>query len=299
MNVIRRLLWPFRWLAEIVNRATRKVEDFGARYGLFFAVSGLLALFLFICFFQRIVVFVNAGEAGVRFRRFYGTEIDRVYGEGVHIIPPWDRMEIYVVRNRVTNHTTKVLANNGLSVTFNLSIRYRPEYVMLGLLHQKIGKDYLESVVIPEVEAVLRTQVGHFSAEEIYTTKRGILERIFFEAIAQAQEHYVQIDDVMILSIELPATIRTAVEAKLEQKQAAEAYRYVLLKAEGEAKRMQIEANAHSAYNEIIAESLTEDILRWKGIEATKELSQSENSKVIVIGNGDKNLPVILGVGGK
>jgi len=277
----------------------RKAQDFGAQYGLFFAVSGLLALFLFICFFQRIVIFVNAGEAGVRFRRFSGTEVDRIYGEGVHVIPPWDRMEIYNARLQVIDHTTKVLTSNGLSVTFHLSIRYRPEYAMLGLLHQKIGKDYLQSVVIPEVDAVLRTQVGHFAAEEIYTTKRGILERIFFEAIAQAQEQYVLIDDVMIRSIELPDSIRIAIEAKTEKKQVAEAYRYVLLKEQGEAKRRTIEAEGHSAYNEIISESITEDILRWKGIEATKELAQSENSKVIVIGNGDKNLPVILGVGEK
>jgi len=299
MNVIRRLLWPIRWLAGIVSRGMRKAQDFGAQYGLFFAVSGLLALFLFICFFQRIVIFVNAGEAGVRFRRFSGTEVDRIYGEGVHVIPPWDRMEIYNARLQVIDHTTKVLTSNGLSVTFHLSIRYRPEYAMLGLLHQKIGKDYLQSVVIPEVDAVLRTQVGHFAAEEIYTTKRGILERIFFEAIAQAQEQYVLIDDVMIRSIELPDSIRIAIEAKTEKKQVAEAYRYVLLKEQGEAKRRTIEAEGHSAYNEIISESITEDILRWKGIEATKELAQSENSKVIVIGNGDKNLPVILGVGEK
>ena len=80
---------------------------------------------------------------------------------------------------------------DGLDVTYNLSIRYQPEYAMLGLLHQKIGKDYLQTIVIPEVESVLRTQVGHFSAEEIYTTRRGILERIFLEAIAQVEEHYM------------------------------------------------------------------------------------------------------------
>ncbi len=238
-------------------------------------------------------------EAGVRFWRFYGTEIDRIYGEGVHVIPPWDRMEIYNARAQMIDHTTVVLTSSGLAVTFNLSIRYRPDYAMLGLLHQKIGKDYLKTVVIPEVEAVLRTQVGHFAAEEIYTTKRGILERIFFEAIAQAQEQYVQIEDVMIRSIELPDSIRIAIEAKTEKKQVAEAYRYVLLKAQGEAKRREIEAKGQSGYNDIISKSLTPDLLRWKGIEATMELSQSANAKVIVIGNGDKNLPVIMGVGDK
>jgi len=299
MNVIRRLLWPFRWLAEIVTRGSRQAEDIGARYGLVIAVGGLLVLFLFICFFQRIVILVNAGEAGVRFWRFYGTEIDRVYGEGVHVIPPWDRMEIYNTRAQIVDHTTVVLTSTGLAVTFNLSIRYRPDGAMLGLLHQKIGKDYLKTVVIPEVEAVLRTQVGHFAAEEIYTTKRGILERIFFEAIAQAQEQYVQIEDVMIRSIELPDSIRVAIEAKTEKKQVAEAYRYVLLKAQGEAKRMEIEAKGQSEYNTTISKSLTPDLLRWKGIEATKELAESENAKIIVIGNGDKNLPVMMGVGDK
>lgn len=303
MRAIRWLVMPLVRMSARVGHAVksnvRRVEDLWRQYGPFIGVGVLLVLFIAVCFFRSIAIFVNAGEAGVRFWRFYGTEIDRVYGEGIHIIPPWDRMEIYSVRVQATEHTARLLTSNGLEMKFSLSIRHHPEYKMLGLLHQRIGHDYVQKVVIPEIDEVLRKYVGRYTAEEVYTTKRGVLERIFSEAIENVEQAYVLVDRVLIRSIELPATIQRAVEAKLEQKQVAETYEYLLLKEQSEAMRKQIEAVGQRTYNEILSASLTENLLRWKGIEATRDLAKSENAKVIVIGNGHDGLPVILGAPGK
>ena len=66
-------------------------------------------------------------------------------------------------------------------------------------------------------------------------------------------------------------------------------------KARKEAERKEIEANGIAKFQQIVNRTITPQLLRWKGVEATQEISKSPNAKVIVIGNGDGDLPIILG----
>ena len=93
----------------------------------------------------------------------------------------------------------------------------------------------------------------------------------------------------------LPQTLRDAIEQKLKQEQEALEYDFKIQKAQKEAERKEIEANGISKFQRIVNQTITPQLLKWKGVEATQEISKSENSKVIVIGNGDGDLPIILG----
>lgn len=262
------------------------------------AVVVLLWLFVLVYFWPHIFIRIRSGEAGVQYKLFGGgTVTDYVYGEGLHAIFPWNRIYVYNVRVQEQEHTVDLLTENGLKLTFLLSIRYHPEQDMVGVLHKRVGPDYVEKIVIPQVVSVLRTHVGQSTATEVVTTRRAILEHIFTEAIEEVTQNYITIDQVIIRTITLPPKIQQAVEDKIEQQHIAEAYEFRLQKEQKEAKRKEIEAQGFQRYNEIISQSLTADILKWKGIEATRELATSENSKVIVIGNGDQGLPIILGAG--
>ena len=98
----------------------------------------------------------------------------------------------------------------------------------------------------------------------------------------------------MIRSIKLPEQIKTAIENKLKQEQEALAYQFRLDKEKSEAERKRIAAEGEAAANKIINSSLTPELLRMRGIEATMDIANSPNSKVIVIGGGDDGLPLIL-----
>ena len=108
-------------------------------------------------------------------------------------------------------------------------------------------------------------------------------------------ENYIQMKALLIRSINLPEQIKSAIEAKLGQEQEALAYQYRLDKEKSEAERRRIEAEGIAAYNRIINASLTDMILKQRGIEATTSLAESPNSKVVVIGSGKDGLPLILG----
>ncbi|MBM4314628.1 MAG: prohibitin family protein, partial [Deltaproteobacteria bacterium] len=255
----------------------------------------LLLLFFIVYFWPRIFITVHAGQSGVLYKRFFGgTVVDRVYGEGFHIIFPWNIMTVYDVRYQVAPHQMEVLTNKGLKVGVTMSIRYRPETEILGVLHQVVGPDYLKKVVIPEVEAVLRTVLGRYDAEEIYTTQKGVIQQVVNEALEQVSQRFVKIDDVVITAVELPPKIRAAIEAKLEEQQLAEAYVFKLEREKSEAERKRIEASGIRDYNTMIEASLSEKVLKWKGVEATRDLATSPNAKIVVIGGGKDGLPVIL-----
>ena len=258
-------------------------------------VVGVL-IFLIVFLSPDIFVSIGPGDVGVLYLRFFGgTQTDKVLGEGIKVIPPWDRIYIYTVRVQEVKHEMQVLTAEGLSLTLFLSTRYHPERETVGLLHQRVGPDYKERIVIPEVESALREIMGHFKIHEVYGSERGLIQKVINESLEGVSQRYVRIDDIILRHVELPAKVREAVEEKMTQLQLTEAYEYKLDREKQEAKRKEIEANGYKKYNEILNASLTPQLLRWKGIEATKELAKSPNSKIIFVGNRGNDLPILLG----
>jgi len=255
-------------------------------------VAFLAALVLL---WNRVVIPIRSGESGVLYRFFSGTEMDKIYGEGVHIIWPFNTMHIYNVRLQTRERGYHLLTNVGLPVDINVAVRYRPDLRMLPLLHVTVGPDYLAKVVFPETEAVLRRAVGQYSPEEVYTSKRGFLESIVVRSLTNVEDRYILVDDVLVRSVELPKMVRDAIERKLILAEEEKAYVFRLEIEREEAKRKAIEAGGIRAYQDIVKQSLTADLLRWQGIQATRDLAISPNSKTVVIGAGKEGMPLILG----
>ncbi|MEX2601027.1 MAG: prohibitin family protein [Balneolaceae bacterium] len=255
----------------------------------------LLFLFVFIVFMERIIVYVDAGEAAVHFRRFSGgTELDRIYSEGIHFIYPWNSMAVYDVRVQKIEEEIEILSSNGLKVMVTATMRYRPFYDNLPELHQNIGPDYADRIVIPEVIAVIRQIFGQYLPEEIYASERFIIQNTVQNDIFEVSERFVELDDLLITKITLPKMIVEAIEDKLEKEQIALGYEYRILSENLEAERKRIEAGGIRDFQRIINDGITENYLRFKGIEATLQLAQSNNSKVVVIGGGRDGMPIIL-----
>jgi len=262
-----------------------------------FAVLGTILLAMgFVIFFNRIVISINPGELGVLWRRMAeGTVLDRTYSEGLHFILPFNRMYRYNVRNQKIDDQLDVLTVDGLTVKVDYSIRYYLKSENLPLLHLKVGPNYADVVVKPEVRSTIRTIFGQYKPEEIYTSQRAIQEQVNEIAREKFQALYVALDGVPIHKIELPKMISNAIEEKLATQQRDKAYIYRMSIAKKEAARLLIEANGLKNYNKTLAESLGPDLLTWYGVKATEQLSKSDNSKVVVIGNSKDGLPIILG----
>ncbi len=264
----------------------------------FVVVIGII-IFL-IAFGSSMTKTIDAGHAGVKFKTFSGgVVLDKTYSEGFHLLAPWDKIIVYETRQNEIPESMNVLSSNGLEIQAEVSVWYRPIYDKLPMLHAKIGKEYVRRVVIPAIRSSTRTVIGRYTPEELYSQDRtSIQKQIYEETRKILAEKYVDVDRVLIRSIILPPSIKNAIENKLKQEQLSLEYEFKLEKERKEAERLRIEAEGKARANKIISNSLTEKILTEKGIEATKELAKSQNTKIVVVGNGEKGLPLILG-GGK
>ncbi|MBN2175560.1 MAG: hypothetical protein JW731_15635 [Bacteroidales bacterium] len=257
----------------------------------------VVAIIILIISWSSITITIDAGHGGVLFKRFGGgIDLDKTYGDGFHFIAPWNKMYIYEVRQQEIAEEMNVLSSNGLEIFVDVSAWYQPSFKSLGYLHASIGTSYLQRVVVPSLRSSTRSVIGRYTPDEIYSTKRDVIQdEIFVETKKLLDEKNVQLNQVLIRSIKLPPTIKEAIESKLKQEQLTLEYEFKLEKARKEADRQKIEAEGKAKANDIINASLTDKILREKGIEATLKLSESPNTKVVVIGNSKDGLPLILG----
>ena len=259
----------------------------------------LLAVILVIILILSSATFITVqpGERGIVFRKFTtGLDKEHIYQPGFKMIAPWNEMHIYNVKEQQTEQTLDVLDKNGLNISMDVSVRFNPIYDDIGYLHENFGKEYPSQLVIPEVRSTIRRVAGRYTAEEIYSTKREQVESsIKRETRKVLKDNYVDMNALLIRSIQLPEQIKSAIEKKLQQEQEALAYEYRLQREKSEAERKRIQAEGEAQANQIISESLTPELLRMRGIEATIQLSESQNSKVVVIGGGESGLPLILG----
>lgn len=257
----------------------------------------VLAVILLIVFWSKMTITIDAGHGGVLFRTFGGgLDTEQTYGEGFHFMAPWNKMIVYEVRQQETAEEMNVLSSNGLEIRVDVSAWYQPKFSELGLLHGNIGTDYLRRVIIPSMRSSARSVIGRYTPEQIYSTKRdAIQDEIFVETKALLDLKHVQINQILIRSIILPPTIKNAIEGKLKQEQESLEYEFKIEKAQKEAIRQEIEAQGKANANKILSASITDRILRDKGIEATLKLAESPNSKIVIIGSAKDGLPIILG----
>lgn len=256
----------------------------------------LIGIILLITIFKSTVT-IDAGDAGVLWKRFDGGVVtdEPPLGEGFHIVAPWNEVQIYEMRQQEFFDEMKVLSSNGLDIELDATAWYKPQEENLGLLHKTKGINYLERVVRPALRSATREVVGRYTPEQIYSSKRAIIQDEIFEETKKILDgQYIQLNNVLVRDVTLPPTIKQAIERKLKQEQEALEYEFRLVKASKEAEKQRIEAQGKADANRILSASLTDKILRDKGIDATIKLSESPNTKVVIVGGKD-GMPLILG----
>ncbi len=256
-----------------------------------------VTLLIVVLFGSKMFYVLQPGERGLIFRKFTtGLDKENLFMPGFHVVAPWNDFHIYDVKEQKSEETMDVLDKNGLSINVDVSIRYNPAFDRIGDLHEQFGKNYVNILVVPELRSSVRKVMGRFTAEEIYSTKRSEVEKSIEEETAEVlKRNYIDMRALLIRSINLPDEIRNAIENKLKTEQEALAYQFRLDREKSEAERRRIAAEGEARANIIINNSLTPNLLKMRGIEATIELAKSANSKVVVIGSGKDGMPLILG----
>jgi regulator of protease activity HflC (stomatin/prohibitin superfamily) len=283
----------------------------------------LILLLITAYFWQSIFISIQSGERGILWHRFTGTDTDGPYGEGLHVIFPLDKMYVYTIRVQEIREEIPILTKNGLRLNVLLSARFRaiPEY--LPYLHKYVGSNYVETVIRPEIITAVRMVLGNFILEEIYSKdEKGVLQDILIQiqknldvafpkvdpkesfiatngryapegekqAFSVTGTPYIQFVNAIIMRLDLPDDMQSSITSKLIEEQNFLKYKYTKEKALQEKQRKVLEAEGIKEFERIAKIP----ILKWEGIQATKEIAKSNNSKIIIMGTTSQDLPVIL-----
>jgi regulator of protease activity HflC (stomatin/prohibitin superfamily) len=229
---------------------------------------------------------IGPGRVGLLWRASDGTQ-KTTYSEGLHTVAPWNTMSVYDLRSMSHDEELDVIAVNGLTIKLNSSVRYRIEPAEVVELQQQIGPDYYEKILEPVLRSEARRVIGRYTPEEIYSTKRELIERELREGLKEkiAGKHLV-LEAILIRNVELPPAIRTAIDQKLAAEQEVLKMKYVLELARAGAEQKRLEAEGIADYNRTISQSLGPAILEYERIQQLSQLAASGNAKMVVLGPG-------------
>ncbi len=259
----------------------------------FVQIIGVLALLL--AAFQTITV-IPAGSVGVV--DFFGTVSPRPRPAGINIVNPFANVVKLSIKTQERREEMSVPSQEGLTVGLEASVIYHLDGAMAPEVYKTLGReeDYVLKILLPNFRSVVRGITAQYEAKALYTSVREELAQNIQEQLnATTAPRGVIVESTPLRQLILPGDLTAAIEEKLRAEQESQRMEFVLARERQEAERKRIEAQGTADRNTIVTASLTDELLRWRGIEATELLAGSENSKVIVIGSGESGLPIILG----
>ncbi|MCU0343436.1 MAG: prohibitin family protein [Ignavibacterium sp.] len=237
---------------------------------------------------------IPAGHVGVV--DFFGVVSDNTLYPGVNLVNPIANIIKFDARTQELKEEMTVPSKEGLTVQLEISILFSLSFENANKIYKTVGEDYVEKILIPQFRSVVRGVTARYEARSLYTADREKLAKEIEEELASlVGPRGITLEAAPMRQIKLPAGLTASIEEKLKSEQESQRMTFILERERQEAERKRIEAKGISDFQTIVSQGLSEQILRWKGIEATEKLANSQNSKVIVIGSGKDGLPIILG----
>jgi len=214
---------------------------------------------------------------------------------GFHLVNPLASITTFNLKTQILYSENVVPTKEGLNVELDVSVLYHVEPSKARDVFLKLGVDYESVLILPELQSAVRGLTSEVSAKALYTAGRTeIHDKLLAELRAKLTPRGVELEDVLLKGIKLPKQLTDAIELKAQAEQESARMEFVLSKERQEADRKKVEAEGISNFQRIVSEGISEQLLAWKGIEATEKLAESTNSKIVVMGNTKSSLPVLL-----
>jgi regulator of protease activity HflC (stomatin/prohibitin superfamily) len=273
--------------------ADKKTQQFNEAFAKNKAISGIVAIFfLIVAIFQMLTV-IPAGHVGVV--DFFGHVSAKTLKAGINLRNPLARIIKMSIKTQELTEDMPVPSKEGLTVQLDVTTLFHLDPEKAAEIYQTVGADYAAIILVPQFRSVCRGVTANYEAKALYTAQRELLAKaIQVELNSLINTRGIIIESVPLRRVGLPKKVTDAIEDKLKAEQESQRMEWVLTKEKQEAERKRIEAKGISDFQNIVAQGISQPLLRWKGIEATEKLATSPNAKVIVIGAGKDGLPIIL-----
>lgn len=261
-------------------------------------ITFVIALLTSAAFLQqtlgRGIVVIPAGEVGVI--ETMGTVSPETLNSGVYFLNPLSEVVTYSTRLQDIKETVDTSSKEGLGFNIDVSLQYRLDPQKAGEVFSTLGdENQQKDIIISRFRSLIRENTAKYDLSAIYGEKRPEIS----QALVQAMKEQLQplgfiVEEALLRNVILPENIQKAIQAKVEMEQSNQKKALELISAQKDAERKVVEARGVSDAQKILSESLTDNIIKMKAIEATQKLAESQNTKVLIMGGGQDKLPLIL-----
>jgi prohibitin 1 len=227
---------------------------------------------------------------------FFGRVSERTLKSGVNLVNPMARVIKMSLQTKELREQMQVLSKEGLTIALEVSLLYRLDPDSAANVYKTIaGGNFEEVILVPQFRAISRAATASFQASALYSLEREQLAHQIQQELAKVVgPRGVIIESTPLRGVGLPPQLTEAIEQKQRADQESQRMEFILTKEKQEADRKRIEAQGIADFQKIVAAGISEQLLRWKGVEATLKIAESTNSKVVLIGSGKDGLPIIL-----
>ncbi|KAG1653235.1 hypothetical protein FOA52_012270 [Chlamydomonas sp. UWO 241] len=242
------------------------------------------------------IVSIPAGHAAVV--DFFGHASLHTLDAGVRLKTLFASTHRFSLKTQLLEVSQDAPTNEGLVVELDVAVLFHIRRDMVREIYVSMGTNYAEVLLVPEVTSTIRSLTASVSAKMLYGTGRDeIAQGITKHLNEKLGPRGIEVEQALLRKVLLPKLVTTAIEEKLKAEQESQRMEFVLTKEKQEAERKRIEASGISDFQKIVSAGISQQLLEWKGIEATERLAASHNAKVVVIGSSKNGLPLILGDG--
>jgi regulator of protease activity HflC (stomatin/prohibitin superfamily) len=277
--------------AVVAALAWRGVRRFNSQAAL--GLAGVAALLVLIALAQTLRV-VPAGHVGVV--DLFGRVNHATRKSGLNVVNPLARVVDMSIKTQEIKEVMDVPSREGLTMQLEASALFHLDPEQAAEVYKSLGPDYVSVILQPQFRSVTRGVTAQYEARALYTSEREQLALAIASELRKLLEpRGITIESTPLRKMTLPARLATAIEEKLGAEQESQRMQFVLAREKQEADRRRIEAQGIADFQRIVSQGINEQLLKWKGIEATQKLAESQNTKVVIVGSGKDGLPVILG----
>jgi len=270
-----------------------KIVDADGNPVLRLVISAVVVVLLIILFFSSVTT-VRTGHVAVL--TLFGRVTGDVLPEGIHMINPLKSAREVSIQTQQIKETASVPSSEGLVVGLDTSLIFKLNPNKAAEVIQGIQPPYEETLVEPTLRAAIRSVTAAHTANALYTSAREqVAAQIQSELEKELAPRGIVVEKILLRDIQLPATLRASIELKQQAEQESLAMSFRLQKEKQEADRKRIEAEGIRDFQRTVAQGISDQLLTWKGIEATETLAKSPNAKVVIVGSSKNGLPLILG----
>lgn len=187
-----------------------------------------------------------------------------------------------VYQGSTGDDSIKVQSKEGQQVNLDVVIQYRIHSEEVAAIYTDWGGANMSVVEDRVVRQYTRSQVPAIAAqynwEEITSGKRLEISNQITSALNEEfSRRHLELISFGIREVHLPASLQKALNNKIQAQQEAEQQKYQLdqakvkaeqaeVEAEGEANALRVRAQAEAEANEVLAQSLTADLIRYQQI---------------------------------